>query len=213
MGYTDIAMLLDRSGSMQEIADDVAAGFAAFIDEQRSEPGRCLVSLYQFDDTWEPAYEGLPLDRVPPLALYPRGRTALVDALGETIERTRQRLAELGPQARPDVVLVCVMTDGLDNSSHRLTRPRLKALIEHQEAAHGWVFYYLGADQDAIEVGTTLGVTAGRSLSYHRSKVAPALKALSASARRHRRRPPATSDGQPSEAAGFTEDERRSVQA
>ena len=34
-----IAVLLDRSGSMESIKSDTEGGFNAFIDEQRKEPG------------------------------------------------------------------------------------------------------------------------------------------------------------------------------
>ena len=56
--YTDITMVLDRSGSMQSIKNDTIGGFDAFISEQRRLPGRCTVSLVQFDNEYEEVYTG-----------------------------------------------------------------------------------------------------------------------------------------------------------
>ena len=63
--YTDITMVLDRSGSMQSIKDDTIGGFDAFISEQRRLPGRCTVSLVQFDNVYEEVYTGRDLTTCP----------------------------------------------------------------------------------------------------------------------------------------------------
>lgn len=64
-GRTEIAVILDRSGSMQSIRDDMVGGLASFVEGQRKEPGTCTLSLYQFDDTYEVMFEAMPLRRVP----------------------------------------------------------------------------------------------------------------------------------------------------
>lgn len=80
-----IAAVLDRSGSMQSIADDTRGGFDAFIAKEREQPGTTLVTLAQFDDEYESVYQNMPIDRVPSLTLQPRGMTALLDAIGRFI--------------------------------------------------------------------------------------------------------------------------------
>ena len=91
--YTDITMVLDRSGSMQSIKDDTVGGFDAFVDEQRRLPGRCTVSLVQFDNEYEEVYTGRDLAEVPSLTLVPRGSTAMLDAIGRAANATGVRLA------------------------------------------------------------------------------------------------------------------------
>ncbi|WP_197510642.1 hypothetical protein [Tessaracoccus coleopterorum] len=51
------------------------------------------------------------------------------------------------------------MTDGHENASKEWTHPAVKALIEQQEGSWSWTFSYLGANQDAIEVGASIGIS------------------------------------------------------
>ena len=62
------------------------------------------------------------------------------------------------------------MTDGHENASREWTHPAIKALVEQQTAQWGWQFLYMGADQDAIEVGRNIGVAAANSVTYGRGK-------------------------------------------
>ena len=179
--YTDITMVLDRSGSMQSIKADTIGGFDAFISEQRRLPGRCTVSLVQFDNVYEEVYTGRDLADVPSLTLVPRGSTAMLDAIGRAVNAAGARLAAMPEDGRPGTVIVGIMTDGLENASREFTYPTVKALIEQQEQVYGWTFMYMGANQDAIEVGASLGVARDRSLTYAGPKVAAAMGAYSAS--------------------------------
>ena len=115
-------------------------------------------------------YADRDLADVPPLELLPRGRTALLDALGRLITTAGERLAALPEDARPGSVIVGVMTDGMENASREWTHPRIKELIEQQTRDYGWQFLYLGADQDAIEEGAKMGFAAGKSMTYSRGQ-------------------------------------------
>jgi hypothetical protein len=174
-------MVLDRSGSMQSIKDDTIGGFDAFISEQRRLPGRCTVSLVQFDNLYEEVYTGRDLADVPSLTLVPRGSTAMLDAIGRAVNATGARLAAMPEDERPGTVIVGIMTDGLENASREFTYPMVKALIEQHEQVYDWTFMYMGANQDAIEVGASLGVARDRSLTYAGPKIAAAMGAYSAS--------------------------------
>jgi uncharacterized protein YegL len=179
--YTDLTMVLDRSGSMQSIKNDTVGGFDAFLSEQRRLPGRCTVSLVQFDNEYEEVYTGRDITNVAGLTLVPRGSTAMLDAIGRAVNATGARLAALPEDQRPATVIVGIMTDGLENASREFTYPTVKALIEQQEQVYGWTFMYMGANQDAIEVGASLGVARDRALTYAGPKVAAAMGAYSAS--------------------------------
>ena len=71
------------------------------------------------------------------------------------------------------------MTDGQENASRELTHAQVKALIERQTPDYAWQFLYMGADQDAIEVGASIGVAATNSMTYGRGRVAAAMAATS----------------------------------
>ena len=176
---THLYFLLDRSGSMQSIKTDTEGGFAAFIEEQRRAPGACRVTLAQFDNEYDVVYADRPLADVPPLDLQPRGSTALLDAMGRTISDAGTGLAALPESERPGTVIVAIMTDGMENASHEWTHPAIKALVTQQSGQWGWQFMYMGADQDAIEVGAQLGVAREHSVTYGRAKSAAAMSSAS----------------------------------
>lgn len=179
---THLYFLLDRSGSMQSIKLDTEGGFAAFIAEQASnaDGGDCRVTLAQFDNAYEVVYRDLPLADVPPLQLQPRGSTALLDAMGRLVTEAGATLAALPEEQRPGTVVVAVMTDGLENASTEWTHAAIKALVEQQTNDYRWQFLYMGADQDAIEVGASLGVDRSHSVTYGRGKTREAMRATSA---------------------------------
>ncbi len=202
---THLYFLLDRSGSMQSIRDDTVGGFNAFIGEQRLQPGGCRVTLAQFDDRYEVVYRDLPIADVPGLDLRPRGRTALLDAIGRLVTETGGHLASMLEAERPGTVIVGIMTDGFENASQEWTHPAVKALIEQQTSTYAWEFLYMGADQDAIEVGASLGVPANRSVTYSRAASGRAMAATSAMVGRVRA---ARAAGAPAADVGYTAEER-----
>lgn len=167
---TRLVFLLDRSGSMQSIKTDIEGGFDSFIEEQRKSTGECTVTLAQFDNDYEVVYANKPLNKVPKLNLQPRGMTALLDAMGKLITDTGAELAALPEDKRPGTVLVAIMTDGLENASREWTHTAIKALVEQQTNTYNWEFLYMGADQDAVEVGVSLGVSADKAVTYSRGK-------------------------------------------
>jgi len=162
---THIYFLLDRSGSMQSIRAATIEGFDTFIAEQRNAPGRCRVTLAQFDNHYEEVYTDLPIAEIGGLVLEPRGSTALLDSIGQLVTTAGERLAALHDGQRPGTVIVGIMTDGMENASHEYRYADVKALIERQTDEFSWQFLYMGADQDAVEGGAGLGIAAGNSIT------------------------------------------------
>lgn len=203
---THLYFLLDRSGSMQSIREDTIGGFDAFIAEQRTLPGQCRVTLAQFDDRYEVVYTDRPIQDVPSLDLKPRGMTALLDAIGRLVSDAGAALESLPESERPGTVIVGIMTDGLENASKEWTHQAIKTLIERQSQTYSWEFLYLGADQDAIEVGAGLGVPASRSMTYSRDSALAAMASTSAMVGRVRA---ARASGVHAADVGFTQEERK----
>ena len=182
---THLVFLLDRSGSMQSIKSDVIGGFDAFLADQRSAAGECTVTLAQFNDHYEVVYQGIPLAEVPPLRLAPNGRTALLDSMGTLITDTKADIDTRAEDDKPATIVVAIMTDGHENASTEWRRPAIKSLVEQQTSA-GWEFLYMGADQDAVEVGKGLGVKAEQSVTYAKGKSREAMRAVSDNVRSYR---------------------------
>jgi hypothetical protein len=183
---TLIVFLLDRSGSMQSIKSDVIGGFDAFLTEQRAADGDCRVTLAQFDNEYEVVYRSVPLSDVPPLELNPRNSTALLDSMGKLITDTAAEIDALTEDDKPGSVIVAIMTDGMENASSEWRRPDVKALVEQQTNQFAWEFLYMGADQDAVEVGKDLGVKAEQAITYGRGKSREAMIAASGNVRSYR---------------------------
>lgn len=163
---TLIAALLDRSGSMEAIADDMRGGFDTYIGAERHQPGTTLVTLAQFDDRYDVVYQNQPIASVPALDLQPRGMTALLDAIGRFVTEVGAGLAALPENERPGEVTVLVLTDGHENASGQWTKDAVRQLIAQQETVYGWDFVFLGANMDAVDVGSQLGFAPGKSLTY-----------------------------------------------
>ncbi|MDT5018364.1 MAG: hypothetical protein QOD39_4524 [Mycobacterium sp.] len=161
-----IAVLLDRSGSMESIKSDTEGGFNAFIAEQRKGAGDVRVTLAQFDTEYEVVYANRPVRDVPRLALQPRGGTALYDSVGKLITSVGAELATLPDRERPGKVIVVVLTDGHENSSTEWTHDAVSTAIRRQEHDYSWDFVFLGANIDAVAIGQQLGFAAEKSMTY-----------------------------------------------
>ena len=168
--YTKIVFVVDRSGSMGSIANDVIGGYNKFIADQKAlKQGTCDVTFYQFDTFYEAIYENTPIDFVKELdnkTFVPRGGTALLDAVGITIKNVGDHLGKLQESERPEKVLVVIITDGEENSSRSYNWEQVKKSVEHQTNVYKWQFTYIGANQNAWQVGASLGVAADSSLTY-----------------------------------------------
>lgn len=169
--YTKIVFVVDRSGSMSSIANDIIGGYNTFIADQKAlKHGTCDVSFYQFDTEYDTVYENTPIDFVKELdskTFVPRGGTALYDAVGRTIENVGKTLASLKEEERPDKILFIILTDGEENSSKLYKSDQVKAMIEHQDTNYKWQFTYIGANQNAWATGQSMGVKYASSLTYN----------------------------------------------
>lgn len=201
---TLIAVLLDRSGSMQSIKSDTEGGFRAFIEEQRKVPKTIEVTLARFDTEYECVYANRPLAEVPPLDLQPRGMTALYDAVGRLVTDVGAELAKRPEPERPGTVIVVVLTDGHENSSREWSHTAVKSLITQQQDVYNWNFLFLGANMDAVAIGTQMGFDPSNSITYAAAPqgVSGVFRAASASSARLQAAPPGAKRG------GFTDAER-----
>lgn len=160
---THIYFVLDRSGSMGTIADDVVGGFNAFVANQKAEGDDALMTLVQFDTQNAQEYlcVNTPIGSVSELSrltYVPRGGTPLFDAMGFTLSLALQREVELRAAGKPaEHILFITFTDGEENSSHEFDRERVFNLVNLKQE-EGWSFVFMGANQDAYAAGNSVGV-------------------------------------------------------
>jgi hypothetical protein len=171
---TSINVLLDRSGSMSSIRDDVIGGFNAFLkDQQVDAAGEATVSLVQFDNEYEENYLHVPLSAAEPLTdktYVPRGGTALLDAMGRYITDLGAKFRSLPDEERPGRVIICVFTDGRENASYEYNRQRIADMVKEQEGTYNWVFTFLGANIDAFAAAGDMGFKTANAAQYTSSK-------------------------------------------
>lgn len=163
--YTHIAMVVDRSGSMQGIHTDMNGAILRLLKDQSSEPGYCVVDITTFDDKIEHPYVGVRPDDVKGEVIVPRGSTALNDAIGYTVVELGVRFSAMPEEDRPGTVIIVVVTDGMENASREYTAEQVKALIEHQSINYGWTFMYLAANVDAFATGGGYGFDRAHTIS------------------------------------------------
>lgn len=171
--FTDITVLIDKSGSMCHLAEDTIGGFNTFLTDQKVEGDNASISLYQFADKFEKTFENLPINEAPEIdeTDYKADgwSTSLLDGIGRTVNSVSSRLAGMDEEERPEKVVVVIMTDGYENSSQEFKKSDIKKLVEAREAEN-WQFIFLGADMDGIADAQDMGFAAGKTMKYAASK-------------------------------------------
>lgn len=166
---TSINVIIDASGSMQGLANDTIGSFNTFLKEQKDFPGEALFTLCTFNSTHRIVHDFVKIASVSDLdtnSYQPGGYTALLDAMGHTMEIVGQKLAALPEEERPSKVIFLVITDGEENSSFRYTSEQIKNMVEHQKDKYSWEFVFFGASLDQIAAGQALGISMNNTMSY-----------------------------------------------
>lgn len=166
---TDITIVLDRSGSMESIKNDTIGGFNSFLSDQQKADGEGLFTLVQFDDRYEVNCSAINLKDALALndkTFSPRGSTALLDAIGRTIQSTGKRLDAIQEDDKPAKVVFVIITDGFENASKTYNQHTINDMIAHQRDVYLWEFVFLGANQDAISTASGLGINAANAITY-----------------------------------------------
>lgn len=153
-------IIVDESGSMRILYNAALTGMnrtiQSIVRQARECPGQEQeVTLVTFDSN----YYNTIFDSTPALKTRqitredyrPNGATPLYDAMGKAINDLRPKVKE------NEAVLVTVITDGMENASCEFTLADIKALIEKLDS-EGWLFSYIGANQDAEAVGDSMGI-------------------------------------------------------
>ena len=175
---TQLLVIVDRSGSMRSCEQDMRGALDTFFEEQAKLDGTAVVDYVQFDDTYELVYTDKDVSEAKAV-LQPRGMTALLDAIGKGVTQLGEKLAARAEADRPGTVLVAVVTDGGENSSHDWTREGVVDLIREQTDKWNWDFVFLGANMDAVSVGRSFGFDPNKSLTYNTSNTGQTMSSLS----------------------------------
>jgi hypothetical protein len=164
---TEIVFLLDRSGSMNGLEGDTIGGFNGFVKKQ-AELGQTNLTTVLFDDRYEILHKGISADGVAlsEKEYFTRGNTALLDAVGKTINDVGGRLAKMPEDMRPGKVIFVITTDGYENASREFSYEQVKALITQQTEKYHWEFIFMGVNIDVSAESGKLGIKQDSSFSF-----------------------------------------------
>jgi len=167
---TELVFILDRSGSMGGMESDTIGGFNSMLTKQQAEPGECRITTVLFDDKYEVLHDRIDIKAVRRMSeqeYFVRGSTTLLDAVGKAINKIDGVQKNTANAYRADKVLFVITTDGMENASREFSYDRIKSMIEHQKYKYDWEFIFLGANIDAVEVASRMGIARNRSQSFH----------------------------------------------
>lgn len=165
---TEIIFILDESGSMGSIKKDTIGGFNEFIEDQKKIPGEVKFTFVKFSDYYNLVTEGIALASVDHLnenTYKPSFSTALLDAVGKTINSVVTRLDNTPEEEKPEKVFFAILTDGQENASTEYEQKAINEMIKNQRTKENWEFLFLGADIDAWSGGSSIGINSNINIS------------------------------------------------
>ena len=167
---TELVFILDRSGSMSGLEGDTIGGFNSLIEKQKKQDGECFVTTVLFDNELETIHDREELSEIKPMTeddYTVRGCTALIDAIGSTIEHIERIHKYARAEDVPEHTMFVIMTDGMENASRKYSSKKVKKMIERRKEADSWEFLFIGANIDAVETAADFGIGRERAVNYH----------------------------------------------
>ena len=151
-GFYKIVLVLDESGSMESIRNDMLKSINDLIKEQQQVKERpSTFTLVKFSDKVNRYISNKPLNNIKLLSsedYTPNGATALYDAIGDTINWFRNE---------KDVLMV-IVTDGQENSSTKYNKYEINRMIEQKKERNNWSYVYLSNDLNTQLQGDNIGL-------------------------------------------------------
>lgn len=167
---TEIVFILDKSGSMSGLESDTIGGFNSMLKKQQKEEGIATVSTVLFDNHYDLIHDRFDINTVKPLTdkeYFVEGTTALMDAIGKTINKIVRVQKHQTDDNKADKVLFVIITDGMENASREFTAQQIRSMIKKEQDQYGWEFIFLGANIDAVETARNYGIREDRAVNYH----------------------------------------------
>ena len=147
--FTELIFILDKSGSMSGLENDTIGGFNSMLENQKAVDGECRITTVLFDNSHTLLHDRIDIHAVSPMTnteYFVGGSTALLDAIGLTINNLVSVQRNTAEDYRADKVMFVIITDG--------------------EEKYGWEFIFLGANIDAVQTAQRFGIDADRAVDY-----------------------------------------------
>ncbi|MFD2682509.1 vWA domain-containing protein [Bacillus seohaeanensis] len=167
---TELVFILDKSGSMAGLEADTIGGYNAMLKKQQKAEGEAIVTTVLFDHNYELLHDRINVKGISPITendYEVGGTTALLDAIGFTLQKIINVQRKTTENERAEKVLFVITTDGMENASREYTTEKIKKMIEHQKDKYGWEFMFLGANIDAVSTAAEFGIEEDFAVEYH----------------------------------------------
>lgn len=167
--FTELIFILDKSGSMSGLENDTIGGFNSMLENQKAVDGECRITTVLFDNSHTLLHDRIDIHAVSPMTnteYFVGGSTALLDAIGLTINNLVSVQRNTAEDYRADKVMFVIITDGEENSSREYSADKVHSMIEHEKEKYGWEFIFLGANIDAVQTAQRFGIDADRAVDY-----------------------------------------------
>ena len=159
--HTEFLYILDASGSMYGLTDDVIGGFNSFLKEQGTLGDNAYLTTVLFNNIVNTIYQSKDIHSIKLLdrmTYRASGSTSLFDAIGSSV-------LSLSERVKTNKVMVIIMTDGYENSSRLFSRSKIKRIIE-MKTNEGWEFIFAGSNIDVDKVSESIGIRKNRRMVY-----------------------------------------------
>ncbi len=171
-------LVVDKSGSMQDVVEQTTSGFneqIQMIKGLKSEfPNQAItLGLTLFNDEIVHHYIdklAIEVERLNSSNYRPEGTTALLDAIGLTVQKLENAQHESNVELPTKIVMV-ILTDGYENSSKHFNLEDIQNTINRLESTGNWTFNYIGATLDALNIAKKMAFKKGNSLAFDKKEM------------------------------------------
>ncbi len=166
----ELVFILDKSGSMAGLEADTIGGYNSMLKKQQKEEGEAFVTTVLFNHDYELLHDRINVKGISPITeddYQVGGTTALLDAIGSTIQKISNVQKRTNEENRADKVLFVITTDGMENASREYTAIKIKQMVTRQKEQFGWEFIFLGANIDSISTAEKYGIDEEFAVNYH----------------------------------------------
>ena len=159
--FVDIGIIIDESGSMDDMRETVVKCFNDFIKEQKQDGEDAYVTFTKFGSFVDIKIKREEISSIKNIKYSdysPNGVTALYDAIFDTIKYIESNNTN-------NNVIIAIITDGYENASKKCNIKSLRELIKEKESK-GWKFLFLASNIDVEKTSSSIGINPSFSRSF-----------------------------------------------
>lgn len=174
---TYVAIVLDKSGSMAATKTSAISGFNEQVQQLKedSKTQEIYCSLVTFNGEVFEHLWNVPAEKLLEASVdefQPNGSTAMLDAVGYTVQKLLNTTNHEDPNT---AYLIVTISDGQTNQDHHYNWNALKELTQGCEATKKWTFTYMGCSKEYMEqLSSNIGTNVSNMASWSNQTAAAA---------------------------------------